>query len=327
MKFLVTGATGVLGPNLVRVLLAEGERSVRVLARQAGGKSLKGLDVESASGDGRDADAVRQAVEGCQAIIHSAAAVQLGWSKLAEHRQINVEGTRHVASAARESGARLVHISTVDTLGLGSRQQPAHEDSPRIGKIPCTYVVTKREAEQVVEEEIERGLEAVIVHPGFMLGPWDWKPSSGRMLLEIATRWTPIAPTGGCSAGDVRDVVAGVIAALRQAPRGRHYILAGHNVSYFDLWRQMATVAGAKGPRFRAGPLMRVIGGRFGDLRAKLTGREPDVNSAAVAMSSQWHYYSSARAGKELDYRVRPLEESLADAWEWFRANDYVREN
>ena len=158
-----------------------------------------------------------------------------------------------------------------------------------------------------------------MIHPGFMLGPWDWKPSSGRMLLAVAQQFTPLAPTGGGSACDVRDVAAAVIAALTQAPRGRHYILAGHNIPYFDLWKQMAQVSGGKPPIMRAGPLMRIIGGQFGDLRTRLSGREGDVNTAGVSMSSQWHYYSSQRAEQELGYRVRPLEETLREAWEWLR--------
>jgi dihydroflavonol-4-reductase len=320
MKILLTGASGLLGNNILRALLGSGAHSVRVLVRNSSDKSLAGLEVESIAGDVRDAEAVMQAAAGCEAIIHSAGVVQLGWTKLAEHREINVAGTQHVLNAAQANSARLVHISTVDTLGVGTRDTPQTEESPRDNKVPCTYVVTKTEAEKLVDEAAAtETVDAVVIHPGFMLGPWDWKPSSGRMLLAVAREFTPFAPTGGGSACDVRDVAAAVIAALTQAPRGRHYILAGHNIPYFDLWKQMAQVSGGKPPIMRAGPLMRIIGGQFGDLRTRLTGREGDVNTAGVAMSSQWHYYSSQRAEQELGYRVRPLEETLRAAWEWLR--------
>lgn len=324
MKILVTGATGLLGNNIVRSLLERQADEVRVLARRPDDRSLENLRVDVVRGDVRERDAVLRAAEGCQAILHSAAAVQLGWTKLDEHRQINVEGTRHIVEAARAVGARLVHISTVDTLGIGQPDRPVKEDDSKEGKVPCTYVTTKREAEAVVEEGIAAGLDAVIVHPGFMLGPWDWKPSSGRMLLAVAKTWTPVAPTGGCSACDVRDVAGGAIAAMEKGPRGRHYILAGHNISYFDLWRQMAEASNARPPVMRVGPLMRVLAGRAGDLKARLTGNEGDVNSAAIAMSCQWHYYSSARAEQELGYRIRPLDESLRDAWSWFKEYGYA---
>jgi dihydroflavonol-4-reductase len=324
MKLLLTGATGLVGNNVLRALLAHGRHEVRVLARNASDKSLAGLDVEIAPGDVRDAPAVLQAAAGCDAIIHSAGVVQLGWSKLAEHRAINVDGTRHMLAAAQANSARLVHISTVDTLGVSGQEVPQTEESPRANKVPCTYVVTKSEAEALVDKAAAV-VDAVVIHPGFMLGPWDWKPSSGRMLVTVVEQFTPFAPIGGGSVCDVRDVAEGIIAATERAPRGRHYILAGHNIPYFDLWKQMAAVSGGRPPIMRAGPLMRVIGGQFGDLRRRLTGREGDVNTAGVALSSQWHYYSSERAAQELGYQVRPLEASLRDAWQWLVEYGYTR--
>lgn len=324
MKVLVTGSTGLLGNNLVRALIDQGHQ-VRVLVRSSSSvRSLEGLSIDRFTGDVRDRASVRAACNGIQAVIHSAAAIHLGWAGLAESRETNVGGTRHVAEAAREAGIRLVHVSTVDTLGLGSPAAPADEQTPVLGKVPCTYVVTKQESDDVVRELIAKGLDAVIVHPGFMLGPWDWKPSSGRMLLTVARQFTPVAPTGGCSLCDVRDVAAGILDAWRRGICGRNYILAGHNLRYLDVWRLFADVAQRSGPWFCAGPLMRIIGGRFGDLRARLTGREPDLNSAAVAMSSQYHYYRSDRAERELGYRIRPARETVQDAWRWFRELGYV---
>jgi len=298
---------------------------VRVLVRERSDpRPLENLSVDIRYGDVRDPSAVRAACEGAQAVIHAAAMIHLGWTQLEAARQINVGGTRNVAEAARGVGARMVQVSSVDALGLGARDSPADEDSPQQGKIPCTYVVTKREADDVVRECISGGLDAVIVHPGFMLGPWDWKPSSGRMLLTVAKSFTPLAPTGGFSLCDVRDVAAGILSAWRQAPCGRSYILAGHNMRYLEAWRLFAEVGNGSAPWFCAGPLMRVLGGRIGDLRGRFSGREPDVNSAAVAMSSQYHYYRCDRAERELGYRCRPARETVADAWEWFRQYGYV---
>jgi dihydroflavonol-4-reductase len=324
MKVLVTGSTGLVGNNLVRSLLDQGHQA-RVLVRSSSDPlPLEGLPVECFAGDVRDRASVRAACQGVQAVLHAAAAIHLGWTRLADVREINVGGTRHIAESARETGIRMVHVSTVDTLGLGSPAAPADEDTPTGGKVPCTYVVTKRESDEVVEEFVSSGLDAVTVHPGFMLGPWDWKPSSGRMLLTVARQFTPVAPTGGCSLCDVRDVADGILAAWQRGRCGRHYILAGHNMRYIKAWRLFADVAEGSGPWFCAGPLMRIIGGRFGDLRARLTGREPDLNSAAVAMSSQYHYYRSHRAERELGYHIRPARETVQDAWRWFCEHGYV---
>ena len=87
-----------------------------------------------------------------------------------------------------------------------------------------------------------------------MLGPWDWKPSSGRMLLSVARHWKPMAPTGGMSGCDVREVARGTLAAADRGQTGRRYILAGENLSYLAAWKLFARVAGRPGPLLPAGP-------------------------------------------------------------------------
>jgi dihydroflavonol-4-reductase len=323
MKYLVTGATGLLGNNIVRELLARGE-SVRVLSRATSDpRPMAGLDVERATGDICDPPSVNAAVSGIDVVIHCAGHVQIGWSQKEQHEAINVGGTRSITAAAERAGAKLVHVSSVNALGLGMLASPASEDNPLPGIVACHYAVTKRRGDEIVLEAVARGLQAAIVYPGFMLGPWDWKPSSGRMLLEVA-KFVPLAPIGAHSMCDVRDVAAGAIAAADARESGRRYILAGHNITYLDSWKLMARLTGGRPPLFRAGPINRWIGGWWGDARYRRTGVETDINSAAIGMSCQQHCFSSARAEKELGYKIRPLEESIRDAWEWFREHGYV---
>jgi dihydroflavonol-4-reductase len=257
-------------------------------------------------------------------VIHSAGYVQLGRSRLDLHRAVNVEGTRNVAQAARAAGVRMIHVSSVDALGAGSAREPADEDTPLARPVPCAYVITKREAEQVVLEEVERGLDGVIVNPGFMLGPWDWKPSSGRMLLEVATGRGLFAPRGWYSVCDVRDVAAGILVAMERGRTGRRYILAGKNVTYFEAWRLFADVSGARRPWASVGPVLLWFAGLTGDLCTLLTGREPDVNSGAIALARVPECFSSRRAESELDYRTRPFRDTVQDAWAWFQKNGFV---
>ena len=123
---------------------------------------------------------------------------------------------------------------------------------------------------------------------------------------------------------DVRDVAAGIVTALQDGQTGRRYILGGPNLTYFEMWKLFAAVSGGNAPILRVGPLLGRAAGCFGDLATKLTGREPDVNSAAVGMSNSYHYYTSARAEQELGYASRDPEESAQDAWAWFQANGYA---
>ena len=324
MRYLVTGASGLLGNNIVRRLLEIGEE-VRVLHRAGSDeRPFSGLDIDLRTGNVRDADSVQSAAQGVDVVIHSAGQVHIGWSQQNEHQAVNVDGARNVAAAARAAGARLVHVSSVNALGLGRLENPATEDTALPGAILCPYVVTKRAGEAAVQEEIQKGLSAVIVNPGFMLGPWDWKPSSGKMLLEVA-RFAPLAPTGAYSIADARDVAAAAVQAARSNSASGRYILAGHNVTYMDAWKKFANAAGKRGPRFRAGPFNRWAGALAGDLWGRITSREPNLNSAGMQMSCQHHCFSSAKAEHELGYRIRPLDVTIADAWNWFVKNGYVQ--
>ncbi len=323
MTTLVTGATGFVGNNVVRLLI--GRRPVRVLVRKnCDPRPLMGLDVEIAHGDVRDMASVRDAFTGVTAVVHAAAQVHIGWTGLDLQRAINVEGTRNVATAALEVGARMVHVSSVDALGAGSPTQSADEEFSVVAKIPSSYVVSKRESEAVFQEMVSRGLHGMIVNPSFMLGPWDWKPSSGRMLLEVARRFTPLAPAGGSSVCDVRDAAAAILVALERGVPGRRYVLGGENLTYYELWKMIARLTGTRPPMGVAGPVVSRAAGLFGDLMTKLTGREPDVNSASVGLSNLFHYYDSTRAQRELGYVYRPAEETVVDTWHWFQAEGYV---
>ena len=321
---LVTGGTGLVGNNVIRLLLAEGWR-VRTLVRGPAEREFAGLELVKIVGDVTDGDTVRRAVAGAGVVIHSAAMVHVGWSQLDAMRHVNVEGTRLVAEAARREGSRMVHVSTVNALGLTGDGSPADEDTPIANTVECPYVVTKREAERVILGEVDRGLDAVIVNPVFMLGPWDWKPSSGRMLLEVGQGRGLFAPPGSQHFGDVRDVTAAIVAAITTGSGGRRYILGGHHLSFVDAWTLFAAASGRRPPRGTAPPPVVRFAGRVGDLLAGLAGREGPLNSAATTMSLLCQHFTSDRAMRELGYTLRPLEETVADSWRWFVDHGYVR--
>ncbi len=320
---LVTGATGLVGNNVVRQLLSRGW-SVRVLARDgADPRPLAGLDVEIFRGDIRRPETLSSACSGVGAVIHAAGYVHLGRTGLDLQRAINVEGTRNVARTARQAGANGSHLLVRrggNRAGRSARPMKTRPADPR----GCTYAISKREAEQAVHDEIGRGLDAVIVNPGFMLGPWDWKPSSGRMLLEVARGRGLLAPRGSFSVCDVRDVASGIISAAERGARGRRYLMAGENTTYLAAWRLFARLTGGRRPWMTAGPAMLFLAGRGGDLAARLSGRESDINSAAIAYARLPKNYTSRRAREELGYASRPLEETVRDAWTWFQDNGYA---
>jgi len=333
---LVTGATGLVGNNVVR-MLADRNDNVRVLVRpgqltgpgadtrQVAGGVFAALPVDMVAAGLHDEAAMQRAIDGATHVIHSAAMVHCGWRHLAEMRHVNVEGTRVVARAARRAGARLVHVSSVDAIGLRPNGDPADEETPAGGMLECPYVVTKREAEAVVLEEVDKGLDAVIVNPVYMIGPWDWKPSSGRMLLEVGAGRGLFAPPGSNDFVDVRDVAQGILLAMSRGRTGRRYILGGQPLSYLDAWRIFARVSGRMQPLGIAPRPFVHVAGWCGDLASLLTRRELPVNSAATGMSMLPHNFSCARAEAELGYTRRPFDAAAQDAWDWFVGHGYVK--
>ncbi|NIL95951.1 MAG: NAD-dependent epimerase/dehydratase family protein [Planctomycetales bacterium] len=321
---LVTGATGLVGNNVVRRLLAEG-RSVRVLVRRGSdARPLAGLKVDVCYGDTRDRQAVSQAATGVAQIIHSAAMVKIGRTNIDQFRAVNVEGTRNVALAARRENIRMLHVSSTDAIGTKSLEVAADEETPFDKSITTPYLLTKYEAEEEIAAQVAAGLDGVIVNPSFMLGPWDWKPSSGQMLLEVGRGRGWLAPAGYFSVADVRDVADGILAALEKGQRGRRYILAGRTMSYLDGWRLFAQVTGARRPLRRLGRVGARLVGWVGDLGTLITGNEPSFNSGAIAIANLPRNYSSARAEAELGYRNRPLVETVEDTWRWFQDHGFV---
>jgi dihydroflavonol-4-reductase len=333
MTTLVTGATGLVGNNVIRVLLAQ-QRPVRVLLRpDSDQRPFEGLDVERVEGDITDAASVHRAVKGADGAIHCAGLVHIGWSFQELHDHVNLGGVVHVGDACLAEKIPMVHVSTVNALGIGAWDKPANETTALPGITQCPYVISKRSADHRIVDLAAKGLTSTIVYPGFMLGPWDWKPSSGKMLLEVASRWTPFAPIGGFSICDVRNVAAAILKAYdrmsdpttRETGKPSHYIMAGENLTYLDAWRLFAKVADGRAPVGRCGPLMRIVAGRFGDLLGKCTGKEPNVNSAAIQMSSLPHYFSSDLATRELDYCAGNVELAATAAWDWFQEHGYVK--
>lgn len=324
MHVAVTGATGLVGANLVAALNEAGH-TVRATRRARSDVStLEQLKVEWAEADLADEPALAAAFEGAEIAFHCAAAVTVKRRVEPWIFDANVTGTGHVARACLRAGVRrLVHCSSTVTVGLGRDGVPADEESPwnlAAAGLDDAYATTKRQAEQLVLAESTRDLEVVVVNPGFMFGPYDNRPSSGRLLLEVVSRSVPGCSTGRNSFVDVRDVAKGMIAAAEQGRAGERYILGGHNMTYRELFAQVARVAGTK-------PITRVIPrwlarvpAVLGDLQETLTSSEPLLNGSTVAWGYEPDFVvSSQKARRELGYTLRPIDEAIAAALSWFR--------
>jgi len=330
VKILVTGATGLLGGNLVRHLLESGDYEIRTTIRERSNTmAIEGLDVQRVTGDVRDREAMKKAVAGCDAVIHAAASVSQWPPNLPMMKQVNVQGTVNVLEAALDAGVkRAVHVSTVDTLGLSSKETPADEtcghESMAVFKNP--YVDTKYEAEKQAKRIAEKGLDLVIVKPTYMIGEWDVKPSSGQMIIQVAKGRAIGYPGGGNNFVDVLDVCRGIRLALQKAPTGESYILGNEsgNLTYKEMWDIIAKIANVRPPMFRIPYPVALAAGYAMDLAGRTFRTEPDLNSTIARISYAPHYFTARKAIEHLGVPQSPIEKAVQRAYHWFRQKGFI---
>jgi len=321
MRVTVTGASGHLGANLVRTLLAAGHR-VTGLVRSPG-RSLAGLDVTTVHGDVCDAGAVARSIEGAEAVFHLAARVGIQGDRNGAAWAVNVGGTANVVRACLGAGVgRLVHFSSVDALEHDPWDRPLDETRSlveRAGALP--YAASKAAAERAVAGAVRAGLDAVVVSPTAVLGPHDHRPSAlGGVVLQIARGRLPALVDAGFDWVDVRDVVAGAVAALERGRRGERYLLSGRWAHLRELARTVAGAAGVPAPLLASPLWLARLGVPFATGLARLTGATAHLTRDALETLRTSHRdVRHDKATRELGYAVRPLADTTADTVAWFR--------
>jgi dihydroflavonol-4-reductase len=325
---LLTGATGFVGSAVARALIGAGF-PVRALVRPGSPRfHLGDLDLEFIEGDLRDAASVARAVKGARYAFHVAADYRLWARDPHEIFAANVDGTRNIMQAALRAGVeRVVHTSSVATLGLRPDGTAADESNPLseaqgIG----AYKRSKIAAERLVEAMIAReGLPAVIVNPSTPVGPRDVKPTpTGRIIVEAACGRIPGFVDTGLNLVHVDDVAAGHLAALEHGVVGERYILGGANVTFADMLADIARLVGRKPPRLRI-PRAAVMPIAYAaEALARFTGREPFATVDGVRMAKHRMFFTAAKAERDLGHRSRPYMAGLEDAIHWFRENGYL---
>ena len=317
MQVLLTGATGFLGSHLARALLAGGH-AVRALARPSSSRSVLVdlADIEWVAGDLVDADSLRAAVRGCEAVVHAAALVAFAPARAARQRQVNVEGTRHLLEAARAAGVRrLVHTSSVAAIGRAPEGGVADEETRYDWPPGLGYNESKRDSERLVRRAT--GIETVCVNPSLISGPGE---VVRRMLpLFRLVKWglLPLVPPGGTTLCDVRDVAAAHVAALTQGEPGARYITGGPHLTFLQLATTIAEVTrGARPLAALPAGLLRAAALPIAALRR--VGVPLPVSSGNLAQLGHHGYYSSARAQAALGYHTRDAVATLGDAARWY---------
>src|SRR5271169_4642124 len=328
LKAFVTGATGFLGSHVARVLAAQGAE-LRLLVRPTSNlKNLQGLKAETATGDLRDAASLERAMAGCDTVFHVAADYRLWVRDPQEMYRSNVDGTRAILEAARKSGVgRVVYTSSVATMGFTKNGHPADEDSPvSLADMIGHYKRSKFMAEQIALEAGRSGLHVVTVNPTTPVGEQDVKPTpTGRIVLDFLKRKFPAYVETGLNLVDVRECARGHLVALEKGKSGERYILGGEDLTLKQILDKLGKITGLPSPTVKLPYVFALATGVVDELiTGRLLGREPRATIDAVRMGRKMMFVSSAKAERELGWRMVPVDGALRRSVEWFRANGYV---
>ena len=327
MRFVVTGASGHLGVNVVRALVAAGEAVRAVDVRSGAG--LAGVPAEFVQCDVLDAAALKDAFAGAEVVIHLAAKISIAGDPDGSVRRVNVDGVRNVAEAALAAGVRrLVHCSSLHAYDVGAIHGPVRENGPRaVDSALPAYDRSKAAGEDELRRVIDRGLDGVILNPSGMFGPVDPEPSRmGRVLLAMFKGRMPITVSGAFDWVDVRDVASAAIAAADRGGRGENYLVGGHRASVTELGRLAAEVTGRR-PPWLVVPLRPVHVAAMAAVQIAGPGRAGRLLLTPESLHALETdpIVDCSKAIAELAYRPRPLAETVADLHATFVAEGRVR--
>jgi dihydroflavonol-4-reductase len=326
MKAVVTGAAGHLGGNLVRALLAQGAQ-VRALVHHDR-RALDGLDVEITQAGLDDPAALQRAFAGADIVFHLASLISLRRRDRALVERVNVQGARHVVEACLAAGAgRLVYAGSIEALDPRPHDQPVSERRPLLSAPGVSpYAWSKAEAERVVQAGIARGLDAVIITPTAIVGPYDFKPSHfGQALIGLANGRLPALVGSGFNWVDARDVAEGAILTAANARAGAKYLLGGTWASVGEIAALAAAITGARPPRLTAPLWLARFGAPFCTAWADLTGTRPLYTLVTLDALGHYPRVSCAKAKRDLGYRPRPLFDTLLDTYRWLEEAGFLR--
>lgn len=332
--YIVTGAAGFLGNNIVRKLAENKDNEIRALVLpQDKTNSLEGLNCKIYKGDVTIKDSLDEIFEINESeaeiyVIHCAAIVYIKTKYNPKVYDVNVGGTKNIAEKTLERNAKLVYVSSVHAI----EEKPDGETITETknfdpDKVVGQYAKTKAEAAKYILETIEKnGLEACILHPSGMIGPNDFSNGhTTQLMVDFINGRLTACVRGGYDFADVRDVADGIISACDKGKRGECYILSNRYVEIKELLDIVSEVRNIKKIKTVL-PLWFAKGSAaLAELYYAILRQPPLYTRYSLYTLTSNSNFSNKKARQELDYTNRDLRETVADTIEWLREQGRIK--
>jgi dihydroflavonol-4-reductase len=273
-----------------------------------------------------DPASLATAMRGCDVVFHAAAYYPLHSLDMAGSLRDAVSEMRNVLHAAAETGVgRLVYTSTLTTLGPPSEPDRLTDEGDFYlpGSTSSAYFESKWAMEAEAWRAIAQGMPLVIVNPTAVFGPWDVKPATGEILLNVAKGRLPVWLDLEINVVDARDVGQGEVLAARHGHVGQRYILGGENLALREALTVAALEAGARPPRWRISLGMVRTMVRIGEALGHLP-LVPPLPLEHFKTMSEWRALNTDKARRELGFQPRPFVDTMRDTLAWFREHGYL---
>ncbi len=320
----VTGAGDFVGLNLIDALKSAGWDIIGLAGPDDHVEYLDKLDIAYQQGDLGSLKVIRAAMpDRVDAVFHAVHNVSL-WSREAEiQTRVNVKGTQSVVQVALEKNARrFIHTSSIVAYGLHSGT--VTEETPsKASSSSVNFVRSKGKAEQIVKRACRKGLNAVIINPSNMIGPYDFN-GWARLFRLVKRRSMPIMAAGGGSFCHSRAVAQAQIAAVERGRIGSNYLLGGANTTYLELLKDIGKMLNRRSlPRALPTRVLRSIA-IVDERLSGLVRLRPTLTRETIELLASHTYCQSVRAEKELGYSVVPLEKMLQDCHKWLQDEQLI---
>ncbi len=321
MKVLVTGANGLLATNVIHILL---ERNIEVIGflRNKNSFALPNhKNLSLCTGDITKPASYIELLYDIDCIIHVAALTSQNILDYNTYKKVNTDATEVLFSYAnKHKVSRFIYVSTANCFGFGSLKDLGSEKKPIAYPFSKSlYAKSKLEGQVKISQlaASSKHTELVVLNPTFMIGAYDTKPSSGRLLLSAYNKKIIFYPPGGKSFINVQDAAEAVVNAITYGKHLNCYILSGENLSYLDFYKKVTQQLKQSSFYIKIPKFLLLILGYIGNI-LRFIGIKTDVSSINVRTLCVHNFYTNAKAVTELKLTPNPIDKGIADAIKWF---------